>query len=189
MEHRALAALILRIAGLLIIVTSITWTARTYISFFFPEPVEKIGLGVLLASTAISLFVPIILGLFLICLPGTVISRILRIDGLDATASSSIAALQRVSFASIGLWMVVWALIDGLYVYSKTQLYYRLIQEMPAYAKPAAISPDDFASIISTILQFVFGVWLLFGNRGIANLVAKAQGHSHSKQDIGKDAL
>lgn len=190
MEFRALAALILRIAGLLIIVSSMTWTARTYISFFFPEPIEKIGVAVLLISSAVSLFVPILLGLCLIYLPGTVISRILKIDGLDATTASSVAPLQRISFAAIGLWLVIWALIDGIYIYSKTQLYFRIIQDMPSNWRPPAISPDDFASIISTALQFLLGIWLLFGNRAIANLVMRAK-DSAAKSGVSseRDAL
>lgn len=176
MEHRALASLIIRIAGLLVIVSAITNAARSFGPFFDPTTVQKIGIGLLLLSTLVSVGIPILLGLVLVYFPSAITTRVLRIEGLDAGGENDTRPLQRVAFATIGLWLTAYALIDAVYLYAKARLYFRILEEMAAYSKPPPISPDDFGSLVSSGMQLIIGLWLLVGNRGIVNVLARLRG-------------
>ena len=138
-----------------------------------PEVIAKMGLGSILLVAAVSILIPVLLGVFLIYFPATT-GRILRLPG-DAPAESDIAPLQRVAFGTIGLWLALTALLDGVYVFSKLQLYRRFVEDMPSYGRAPAILPDDFATLITAAVQLCFGMWLLFGNRGLANVLHRVR--------------
>jgi hypothetical protein len=168
--------MILRIAGLLIIVSTITNAARSFGPFVDFDTVRKLGIGLLVLSILISVAIPILLGLLLVYFPRTITTRVLKIEGLEAGNESNTNALQRIAFATIGLWLAVYAVIDTVYTYAKARLYFRFIEEMPSYAKPPSLSPDDFAGFVSSALQLIIGLWLVFGNRGVVNALARLRG-------------
>jgi hypothetical protein len=176
MEHRALAALIVRIAGLLIVVSAITNAAKSFGPLFHPDSSEKIGLGLLLLSAVVSVIIPVVLGLVLIYFPGAVTTKVLRIEGIETRGEIQVRPLQQVAFAAIGLWLVVYAILDSIYIYAKTRIYIRLLEEMPAYVKPPSISPDDFAGYVSSGVQLLIGILLLVGSRGLANAISRLRG-------------
>ena len=176
MEHRAFAGLIIRITGVVVIVSTITNSARSFVPFFDPVTVQRVGLGLLLFSALVSVVLPILLGLVLVYFPGTITTRVFRIEGLDAGSEDDTRSLQRVAFATIGVWLAAYALIDAVYVYAKARLYFRILEEMPAYSKPPVMSPDDFGSLVSSCLQLLIGLWLLLGNRGIVSVLARLRG-------------
>src|SRR5262245_7310380 len=171
MGHRALAALIVRVAGLLVIVSSITYATKSFGPFLVADMAQKVGLELLLASALVSVVIPIALGLVLVYFPGTITSQVLRIEGLESGNESDLRALQRVAFATIGLWLTLYAVIDAVYFYSKARLYFKILEDMPAYSKPPPLSPDDFGGLVSSGLQFIIGLGLLIGNRGIVNVL------------------
>ena len=72
MEHRALAALIIRIAGLIVIVSAITYTARSIGPFFVADTAQKLSADLVLVSILISLVIPVALGLLLVYFPSAV---------------------------------------------------------------------------------------------------------------------
>jgi hypothetical protein len=176
MEQRGLAALIVRIAGLLIVVSAITNFAESLGPLFRSDSLQKIGVELLLLSAVISLVIPIVLGLVLIYFPVAITIKVLRVDALEAAAEIQVRPLQQVAFAAIGLWLVIHAILDFVYVYAKSQIYIRFFEDMPAYAKPLPVLPDDFASYVSSGVQLLFGVSLLVGSRGLANVISRLRG-------------
>jgi hypothetical protein len=177
MDHKALAVLIIRIAGLLVIVSAITYAARSFGPLFVTADTEqKVGVEVLLAAALVSVVIPVALGVVLVYFPGTVTTRVLRIEGLESGNEGDVRALQRVAFAAIGLWLTLYAVIDAVYFYSKAELYLRFLAGMHASSKAPLLSSDDFGGLVSSGIQLIIGVWLLIGNRGIVNALSRLQG-------------
>ncbi|HEU5178090.1 MAG TPA: hypothetical protein VFU24_11620 [Burkholderiales bacterium] len=176
MEHRALASLILRIAGLLLVVTTVANAAKSFAPLFYAGNPDKVGIGLLLLAGFVTVVIPILLGIVLIYFPRAMTTRVLRVEGLESGDASNTAALQRVAFAVTGMWLAAYAVIDSVYTYARVRLYYRFLEEMPSYARPPSISADDFAALVSSALQLVIGLWLLIGNRGIVNALSRLRG-------------
>jgi hypothetical protein len=173
MEHRVLAALIMRIAGLLVIVSSVSKAAESIGPIFRPDLFEKVGISLLLLSIVVSVIIPIILGVVLIYFPRSVATKVLRIEGLDPASENELRPLQQVAFAAIGLWLTIYAILDAVYVYARARIYLRFFEDIPAHVKPPQITSDDFASLIMSGLQLLIGLVLLIGHRGIVNALAK----------------
>lgn len=176
MEYRMLAALIIRLAGLLLIVSTVNSAAKSFSYFIHAGSAEKVGIGLLLLSVFVSAILPVVIGALLIYFPKAVTTNVLKIQGLESGTENDLRPLQRVAFAVVGLWLVVYAILDAVYVYAKTRVYFRILEEMPSYSKLPPISPDDFGSIVSAVLQLVIGLWLLIGNRSIVNVLARLRG-------------
>jgi hypothetical protein len=176
MEHRALAALIIRITGLIVIVSAITYTGRSFGPFFVADTAQELSADLVLASIVISLGVPVVLGLLLVYFPSTVTTRVLRIEGLNAENEEDTKAIERVAFAAIGLWLTLYAVIDTVYIYAKVRLFYRFLEDMPAYTKPPPMLADDLGGLVASAVQLLIGLWLLIGNRGIVNVLARLRG-------------
>ncbi len=176
MDHRALAVLIIRVAGLLVIVSAIGYAAKSFGPFFFAETFQKVSVGLLLVSIFVSIVVPVALGLVFIYFPGTITTRLLRVEGLESGSEKDTKPLQRVAFATIGIWLTLYAMIDAVYFYSKAYLYLRFFEDMRAYSRPPSLSPDDFGGLVASGLQLIIGLWLLMGNRGIVNVLTRLRG-------------
>ena len=176
MEHRALAALIIRIAGLIVIVSAITYTAKSFGPFFVADTAQKLSTDLVLVSIVISLVIPVVLGLLLVYFPGAITTRVLKIEGLESGSEKDTQAIERVAFAAIGLWLTLYAVIDAVYFYAKARLFFRFLEDMPAYAKPPPILADDFGGLVSCAVQLLIGLWLLIGNRGIENILGRLRG-------------
>lgn len=176
MEHRALAALIIRIAGLIVIVSAITYTAKSFGPFFVADTGQKLSAALVLVSVLISLVIPVVLGLLLVYFPSALTTRVLKIEGLETGSESDTKAIERVAFAAIGLWLTLYAVIDAVYFFAKAHLFFRFFEDMRAYAKPPLISAEDFGGLVSSAVQLLMGLWLLIGNRGLANVLARLRG-------------
>ena len=177
MEHRALVALILRIAGLLIIVTTVTGAVRGFGPWLFPlNTTDNGGIPLLLLSLFVGVVIPVTIGIGLIYFPSTVASRVLKIEGLELNVDNSTAPFQRVAFAAIGLWFTVHALVDATYVYAKIRLYFYLLKDVSSAPMLPEIAAGDFAALIATGLKLIIGIWLLIGNRGLVNMLERLRG-------------
>jgi len=177
MEHRALAALILRIAGLLIIITSVTGAVRGFGPWLYPSDMAKdVGVPLLLLSMFVAVVIPVTIGLGLVYFPSSVASRVLKIEGLELTSESSTAPFQRVAFAAIGMWLTVHAVTDATYVYAKIRFYYYLLKDASNYPMVPDIAAGDFAALVAAGLKLIIGIWLLVGNRGIVNVLERLRG-------------
>jgi hypothetical protein len=174
-EHRALATLIVRVTGLLIIVYAVTGATKSFTPFFTSTGASQPSAVVMVLSVMVVLVVPVLLGLIFIYFPATVTTQILRIEGGPIDAEQ-IEPLQRVAFSAIGLWLVLFSIIDATYFYGKTRLYQQLVDDAPTYGKMPALLPDDFGGLASCAVQLVIGILLLIGNRGIVNAIGRLRG-------------
>ena len=176
MDSRALANIIVRLSGLIIVVYAVTNSAKTIAQIFDLPFSQGIPYSDLALSTLFSLSIPLIVGLFLIYFPATIARKALRIEGTDIDSNSA-SLLQHVAFSSIGLWLVVFSIIDASYFFGKTRLYLRYYQDYSATVPMPPMHPDDFGGMVSCGVQLVLGLLLLIGSRGLVKLGENVRGH------------
>ena len=176
MEHRAIASLMIRMAGLWELVAAVNAIPSAVAPFFNPEYVSKAGMGMLLAAGSFSVVTPLLIGFALIYLPGMVTTHVLRIAPLTVEEPRDPSLLERVAIATLGLWFAIQAVLDGVHAFSRWHLYQRFVEQRYPGAIGPAIAPQDFAGLITAVLQLAIGLWLLLGNRGLANAFARLRG-------------
>lgn len=169
MDSRALANLIVRLSGLIVVVYAVTSSAKTIAQIFDTPFSQGIPYSDLALSAFFSLGIPLIVGLALIYFPATIARKALRIEAADIDSNSA-SLLQYVAFSSIGLWLVVFSIIDATYFLGKTRLYLRYFQDYSATMPMPPMLPDDFAGMVSCGVQLVLGLLLFIGSRGLVKL-------------------
>jgi hypothetical protein len=176
MEHRALAVLVVRIAGLWELVVALNAVPSAIGPFINPEYIQKAGPGWLLLNAVFTIGIPLALGLFLIYFPRTVSMSVLRVEGIQPQTSFEASILERVLVSLLGLWFAVQALLDGLQTFSRWHLYRRFVEDQYPGATGPAIGPQEFAGLIVAVAQLALGLWLLLGSRGIVNILSRLRG-------------
>ncbi len=164
-----------RMVGLWELVVAVNAIPGAIGPFFNPEYVAKAGVWLLIAAALFSIGIPLLLGLALIYFPGTVSTTVLRIEPA-AEESKERPLLERVAIAALGLWFAVQALLDGVHVFSRWHLYRRFVEDQYPGATGPVIGPQEFAGLITAVLQFAIGLWLLLGSRGLANALSRLRG-------------
>jgi hypothetical protein len=137
--------------------------------FFNPVYIEKAGLYVLIGAALFAVALPFTLGLMLIYFPSTVASRVLRVEGIEPINANDTTLLERVAVSLMGLWFAVDAVTDAIHSFSRWHLYRRLIEDQYIGTSGPSISPNEFAGLITALVQLIMGLWLLLGSRGLVN--------------------
>jgi hypothetical protein len=165
MDYKSLTSLVLRLTGVIIVVSSVTSTPRTFIGLIYLRGVEATGnMEIWLLAVVASAF-PVLAGLLLIYFPATVANRMVS----AGTGTIDTLLLQQVAFSVLGLYFVTVAAYDAVYWWAKLRIYFAVYNELN-FGRPDSLRNEDFAGLVSTGAQFIAGVILLFGGRGLANL-------------------
>jgi hypothetical protein len=164
MDYKSLTSLLLRLTGVIIMVLAVTATPRTFVGLFLGNAGGGFNTETWLLTTVASAF-PILVGLLLIYFPATVANRIVPGDGETADTRR----LEQIAFSILGLYFVSMAAFDAVYWYAKLRLY-SVIFPFGLNDRGPWLASNDFAGIASTCAQFVVGILLLIGGRGLANL-------------------
>ncbi len=172
MEHKALSALIIRIAGLLVLVYSIVDAAGYLVPYLYPRSTEVFEIWPIVLNLFVTIVLPLFLGLLLVCFPHSITNHVLKVEG-TAVGADGVKPLQRVAFSAIGLWLTLYAVIDATYFYARSRLYLEFFEEQPSYSGHSPLTPEDFGGFVSSAVQFVIGISLLIGSRGFVNLLAR----------------
>jgi hypothetical protein len=168
MEHKALAALMVRLVGFWELVVAVNSLPNAIGPFFNPEYVQKAGLFALIGGALFAVALPLGIGLLLINFPRSIVSGALRIQGVDMTADDA-TRLERVGVSLMGLWLTADAVTSGAYNFSRWQLYKRMVVDQYAGATGPTIGVSEFAGLITAVLQLILGLWLLLGTRGLVS--------------------
>lgn len=175
MDHHALSNLLLRVAGVIIVVSSVLSVPPTVIGLATNDSSSgNLTSAVLMSGLAALL--PLLVGLVLLWFPGTVTHRIVGVRHEEASAVADGEKLRQLAFSVLGLYFVSSALFDAVYWYARLKLYHSTVAAEFAYMMPPVVLQDDFAGMLSTGSQLIVGLLLLFGSKGISNLVAKVRG-------------
>jgi len=173
MEHRAFAALIVRLLGFWQLVVALNAIPSALAYFTDPDFARKIGLGMLVLGASVQVFIPLFLGWLLINFPMTVASKVLRIEGVEPANSVEATLLERVAVSALGMWFAIQAVIDAVYSFSKWRLYLRFFESTYPAATGPAMGSSEFAGLITAAVQLALGLWLLLGSRGLVNFIGR----------------
>jgi hypothetical protein len=161
-DQRALVALIVKTAGLVLIVYTLALSPDRIASYLFSE--EQSG-SLFLGLVLFPLAVPSLIGAFLLVFPATTASAV--VGTFSADSSDLERVLQAVVFGGIGLYLALQGSLDLAY-YAARHAYGR-----DQYAVDALAEPTTRASLVSSIVSLLLGVALLLGARGFSALVIK----------------
>ena len=146
--------------------SSVASTPQIFIGLLYRRGVEATdNMEIWLLSVVASAF-PFLVGLVLIYFPATIANRMVS----AGTATIDTLLLQQVAFSVLGLYFVTVAAYDAVYWWAKLRIYFAVYNELND-GRPDRLRPEDFAGIASTCTQLIAGVILLFGGRGLANLI------------------
>ncbi|MFA6901487.1 MAG: hypothetical protein WC236_00220 [Gallionellaceae bacterium] len=175
MDHRSLSNLLIRLTGVIILLSSILEMPRTVVSLSTTID-QGDSLESAIVMSALAVLLPSLIGLFLLWFPDTVTNRLLSRPESEAAVAVDYKKLQQLAFCALGLYFISSALYDALYWFAKVKMYYSVFAVELTYMKAPTLLPDDFAGIVSTALQFVIGIVLLLGGNGISTFVSKLRG-------------
>lgn len=175
MDHRSLSNLLIRLAGVIIIISSVLAIPHTVVSLATTgSPGDSLTSAIIMAG--VSTLLPALIGLGLLWFPGTVTNRVICEAKGDTSITTDPVNLQQLVFSALGMYFFASSLFDAVYWLSRLKLYYAALDVLPSFQKAPFILPDDFAGMMSTATEFIVGIYLLFGSKGISNLVAKLRG-------------
>jgi hypothetical protein len=173
MDYRLLTSLVLRLTGVFIIVSAVTAAPRSFLSLLQLQfqlqrrvGTEAVDIWPLLGAAATAFAIPFLVGLLLVYFRAPNANRMVS----ASTETAGLLLLQQVAFSVLGLYLMTMAAFDAVYWWAKLQIYSAVYEE----AKPSGpfrLTEDDFASIVSTGEQFIGGMAVMLGGRGIANLL------------------
>ena len=117
----------------------------------------------------------VLVGLLVLRFSEPIADRVLKVAELDSDIGPRIMPLQEVAFSAIGLWFSVEALLRA--VYPLLQLFAKMgpfnwARDVAAVGIPL-ITAEEAAQLVSAVLQFAIGLWLLFKSRNLANFLAR----------------
>ena len=166
MDTRGIATILLKITGLVLIVISII-----QLPGYFPltRSAYNFSMGEVLASAAAALAPPALIGLVLWFFPGTVANKIVS-DVPSQPTGIDIRPIELVALTILGLYLVTSAIIGA--VRDVTFLVVVSRDNGNLGAVPASIT----AHIVATICEFLIGVGLCIGARGVARLIERLRG-------------
>lgn len=111
---------------------------------------------------------PILAAVLLWFFPLTVAGRIIpNIKSKTSTSKLSAGEIEVVAFSVMGLWVLTFAIPDTFYWVT----FVLLLKNVEV--GNVHLTPDNIASIVTTIVELAIGFWLLFGSRGVFAIVRR----------------
>ena len=176
MDHHALSRLLLRIAGVVVIVATLTAVPKSIVTLVVAAGQETNASP--LITAIIASLVPLMIGMALVWLPGTVANRLVDSTPTGNSQVDAAASLQAVALSIIGFYFFASSLFDAVFWVARIKLYSAVMGSSEAFAGAPAVMPDDFAGMVATGVQALAGVLLLLGSKGVGRLLVKARGRA-----------
>lgn len=123
-------------------------------------------------DAALTLTLPIVLGLILWFFPAKVTNKIVFGEKL-AGERFGVRDFERVALTVVGTWLVVYGIADLIYTISSMVVTERIYRE---YTNAESPLRQYVPGIITNAAKVVLGVGLALGAKGIARLMDRARG-------------
>ncbi|MEM7221700.1 MAG: hypothetical protein AAF495_01890 [Pseudomonadota bacterium] len=160
MDVRALASLITRTAGLVLLVIALADFPYRFADFAYAE----LRTGVtFLGTVVLPVALPLVVGLALIIWPGRVANSLVAPSSDEPPKIPD--ALQSLVFAAIGLYLAADAALDLIWLGT----FHFMAQAQGGYDVLA--DPQNSASLVTGVLGLGLGLILIFGAKGLTGFV------------------
>ena len=155
MDLRELTKLAVKLAGLYVLVNAVIALVTA-----LADPEAKMPAWFLGANALYML-----LGAALFWFPGMVISRVVRLEGIEGPISPS--RVMEVGFGLLGVYFAMEALYGFVYTIARVKLFYRFSNTFDV-GKAPDFTPSDLAALVGSIVQIVVGLSLWLWRRKVA---------------------
>ena len=163
MDTKAIAALLIKLTGLVLVVVAVSQLPR-----YFPLTGRgfEFSIGEVVATTAIALGPLAALGLILWFFPGTVTNKVVSGAPVDS-APVDARPIELVALTILGVYLLADGLIEAVRDIAVVIIVSR--QDASAAMIPASI----IGHLAATIAQLVIGAGLCIGARGVSRVIAR----------------
>ena len=171
MDARSLSNLLLRVAGLVIVINAMgaipAGMAEILLPWFRGHPPEMSVVVFLLFGHVFAL----LMGLALLKFPNTIAATLLLVDTSEATPATPLPQLQELVLFGIGFYLLASGVVDTSYWLAKIMYLYRISAADTHYTGQAVLGAREVGGIVSTAIQIVIGLGLTLGFRRLRRLV------------------
>jgi hypothetical protein len=152
-DVRELTKLALKLAGLYILVTTLTAVPSLIATprAFTTEWGLSLGLYGLI-------------GVALFLIPGRIVSDVIHLPSDATQGALSAEKLARVGAILLGVYFTVGAIFGLVHTYAKARLHHIWFWPHPGSRGPD-LTPDDFGYLVANAIELVIGLLLWFGSR------------------------
>jgi hypothetical protein len=164
MPLRDIARLLVKIAGLIVIVSAVI-DLPVLLARSLPIQEPMIARDVI-AMALVPPAIAVLVGIVLFWGAGRIVDRLLVVPATSGPGGGpDLRAVEEIAIAALGLYFVATGIADAFYYWGKAGLYYRYVTENN-FPLPV-IAADDFGGFFSTAARLAIGVVLVLLSRGI----------------------
>ena len=182
MDFRALSTLALRISGVFILVNTISTVPRDFIGFITTNAgannVLEYSLNQILLIHLFSVIIPSVISLFLVFLPSKITNVLISETETQLSQKADFELFQQALLSALGVYFIASACFDAAGIFARVRIFAAFVakDEFMRNAMTQPIAPQDFGAIAYTLVQFIAGILLVIGNKGLSHKLAKLRG-------------
>jgi len=170
MNYKEFSNLLLKLAGILILVLTVT-ALPTYVTYY--AQFELKNFGYFISTVIVPVILPLALGVFLFNRPDAITNKYIGDDNdLTRPSPETFLRIEQIALTTLGFYLLFKSTSDLIYHFS-----YFLQQKASVQGKyNQNISLSVFLKnpyFISTIAEFIFAFWLIYKTKGIVKFISK----------------
>jgi len=167
MDYRELSKLLIKVAGMVVIVIAIT-SIPSHINGFLYQGQDT--LSNFIKWVLLPLSPPLIVGYLMWSFPGTITNKIIEKNSEQTTNTVSLNEIERVAITTLGLVLMFYALSDIVFNFT-----YVLAENAghSIMSTEFRISAENWGHIAGTLVEILFALTLLIKANGVILLLNK----------------
>lgn len=167
MDYRDITTLLIRIAGVVIIIFGIIQIPGYFLNYY---QLHEDSFFYFLGITLVPVFLIVVLGAVLWLFPGTIVNKI--VVGPNQPIKFQSDQVQVIAFSTLGMYILFRGVSDLVFWVS--------FMAMTFYSEPSTtiIPLDRYADLFATFTEIIFGMFLIFGSNGISSYISMIRGRS-----------
>ena len=178
MSYQSLLAMLLRVAGVAILVSAVAGIPTTFTSLLTWKGPHDFSVTELVLLSLAAAIPAIVLSLLLILYPSSVVRPPSPESSELARETQWAGHFQATAFSVLGVYFIASALCSAAYYFARLKLYFQVIGSSDAFPKMPLLLPDDFGGFAFTAIQLLVGIALFLGGPGLVRLWARLRGQS-----------